>query len=714
MKFEDLDIKEFYDSRQSFVYGDFFNRILPHCNLYCRFGGVFSGNKFVQCAEGLQDFIKGNDGKMELILIPDFDDHDKEAFTEESKKKIITKKWKVELDKIEDIFKQNHVKALAWMIAHDKLEIKLILPQDENGKPLTKNELKGKSILNEVGIFFNQNDEEQITFNGKFDLETGEVISINTSRSWNDIEKLRIDRDYEKFNRLWSEKNIFKIDGIVCKIESLSDELLEYFHEVAPEKQEEIELKKLPKLHDYQEDAVEKWEENGGIGIFEMATGTGKTYTGIGCIKKLEEQHEKLVVVIAAPYVNLVDQWEKELADWYIPTIKLDKGWTKQIRNEISSINQTSEKRLLVFICSHAKFARDELLNEIKFCKVPTMLIVDEAHHAGSGYSIKDDDGIMAAEGSRKGLSNHYKYRLALTATLERHHDDDGTGFLLKYFKGTKEISKVFILDLEEAIRKGFLCEYDYHVYFVDLTADEYERYKELTHKAMINLNSKDPIKKRYGESVLIERAKGIRDAEQKIGKFVEIMKEVPEIKHLLVFCSEKQDPHLIEILDNSEEKLGMEHHDYYRISYNNPSDKRDRQKILRQFAEEDYKIILSNKVLDEGMDVPEAKRCIILASTGNPTQFIQRRGRVLRKFRDTYKDGTRKEYAEIYDILVRPNIQGMEKDSIKLERGIIRGQLDKITEMSKLARNQDKCLEKIKEFKNNLPDDFFESNYEK
>ena len=113
-------------------------------------------------------------------------------------------------------------------------------------------------------------------------------------------------------------------------------------------------------------------------------------------------------------------------------------------------------------------------------------------------------------------------------------------------------------------------------------------------------------------------------------------------------------------------------------------------------------------------MDVPESKRCIILASTGNPTQFIQRRGRVLRKFRDTYKDGTRKEYAEIYDILVRPNIQGMEKDSIKLERGIIRGQLDRITEMSKLARNKDKCLEKIKEFKNNLPDDFFENDYEK
>ena len=713
MKFEDLDIKEFYDARSSFVYGDFFNRILPHCNLYCRFGGVFSGNKFIQCAEGLQDFIKENDGKMELILIPDFDDDDKEAFTEESKRKIITKKWIVELDTIKDIFKQNHVKALAWMIVNHKLEIKLILPQDKDGKPLTKNELKGKSILNEVGIFFNQNNDEQITFNGEFNIETGEAISINTSRSWKDNEKLRIDRDYGKFNRLWSERNIFEIDGMICKIESLTDELLEYFRELAPKKQEEIEMKKLPELRPYQIDAVEKWEDNGGVGIFEMATATGKTYTSIGCIKKLEEQHEKLVVVIAAPYVNLVDQWEKELADWHISTIKLDKGWTKQIRNEISSINQTSEKRLLVFICSHDKFARDELLNEIKFCKVPSMLIVDEAHHVGSGNSIPDEDGIISTEGLRKGLISNYKYRLALSATVDRYYDDDGTEFLLDFFKGTKGISKVKTLDLEEAITEKILCEYDYHVHFVDLSAEEYEHYKELTHNLMKYIFSKNPKIKSIGDSILNERAKIIRDAEAKIEKFIEIMKKIPEINHLIVFCSENQYEPLTEILENSEEKLGIEHPNYYRISHDNPSDKRDRQKILRQFAEEDYKMILANRVLDEGMDVPEVKRCIILSSTGNPTQFIQRRGRVLRQFYGTYKDGTKKEYAEIYDVLVKPNIIGMEKDSIKLERGIIRGQLKKITEMSKLARNKDVCLEKIKEFKNNLPNEFFEQQHD-
>jgi len=715
MKFEDLDIKKEYDSRRSFVYGDFFNKILPCSNLYCRFGGVFSGQKFVQCAEGLQDFIKENGGTMELVLIPDFNEEDKEAFTEESKQKIITKKWKVELDQIEDSFKKDHIKALAWMIAHGKLVIKLILPQDENGKPLTKNELEGNDILNEVGIFFNKdNPEDFLSFTGFIDSEKGDVIRITTSRPWKKNETSQIEDDYQRFYSLWQENDTCKIGSITCKIESLNDELIEYFEQIAPKLKEEIpELKKLPKLRSYQEDAVTKWYDNGGIGIFEMATGTGKTYAAIGCIKKLQELHEKFVVVIAAPYTNLVDQWEKELTDWYIPSIKLEKGWTKQIRNAISSINETSENRLTVFICSHAKFARDELLDEIKFCKVPIMLIVDEAHHVGAGNSIPDDDGIEATEGSRKGLSKTlYKYRLGLSATIDRYYDDDGTDFLLDCFKGTKGISKVKTLDLEEAIREGFLCEYDYHIDFVELTADERDEYQRLTYQAMKYIHSKDPKMKTIGDSIIIKRSKIIRDAKQKMDKFIDIMKRISEVKHLLVFCSEKQYDGLDEILNNSLDKLGYENPSYRKITYDNPKDKRERIKILRDFADEDYKLILSNRVLDEGMDVPEARRCIVLASTGNPTQFIQRRGRVLRQFRDKYKDGTTKDFAEIYDILVKPNIEGMNPDAVKLEIGIIRQQLKKITEMSNLARNKTDCLEKIEEFKNNLPDSVFDSNF--
>ena len=124
--FGDLDIIHEYNSNRNFVYADFFNKILPHCNNYKRFGGIFSGQKFVQCAEGLQDFIKENKGSMQLAIIPVFDEKDKEAFSDSSREQIITEKWKIELDQIKDSLKQDHIKALAWMIATEKLVIKLI------------------------------------------------------------------------------------------------------------------------------------------------------------------------------------------------------------------------------------------------------------------------------------------------------------------------------------------------------------------------------------------------------------------------------------------------------------------------------------------------------------------------------------------------------------------------------------------------------------
>ena len=193
MKFEDLDIKQEYDSSRDFVYGEFFNKILPLSGTYCRFGGIFSGEKFVQCADGLQEFIKENGGTMELLLIPDFDENDRDAFTEETRKKMISEKWKLELNKIKDEFKKNHIKALSWMITEKLLTIKLILPQDEDGKPLTKKQLEGSDILTEVGIFFNKDDgNDYLSFHVNADLTDGNVMQIITSRPWMENEKRRI------------------------------------------------------------------------------------------------------------------------------------------------------------------------------------------------------------------------------------------------------------------------------------------------------------------------------------------------------------------------------------------------------------------------------------------------------------------------------------------------------------------------------------------
>ena len=156
MLFEELGIQYNYNSKRNDIYNDFFNRILPHSTLYKRFGGLFSGRKFVQCAEGIQDFIKENDGKMELAIIPIFDDEkDKEALQQKTRDEVIAENWMSDLSKIEDDLQRDHVKALAWMIAAGKLVIKLIIPEHEDGKLLTREELMDLDIFrNEVGIFY--------------------------------------------------------------------------------------------------------------------------------------------------------------------------------------------------------------------------------------------------------------------------------------------------------------------------------------------------------------------------------------------------------------------------------------------------------------------------------------------------------------------------------------------------------------------------------
>ena len=165
---------------------------------------------------------------------------------------------------------------------------------------------------------------------------------------------------------------------------------------------------------------------------------------------------------------------------------------------------------------------------------------------------------------------------------------------------------------------------------------------------------------------------------------------------------------------------------DHTKITYNDPPNKKDRPKRIEQFRNETWHVLLANKVLDEGMDVPEAKSCIIMASTTNPAQFIQRRGRVLRKFDGTYNDGTEKKYAYIFDLLVRPKIDEIDDISIdkdhtiedlqearKYEIRIIRNQLEKIETMSKLAKNKSDLKQKIDDFKYGLPKECFDFEYE-
>lgn len=703
MLFEELEIKSSYDSEKSDVFNEFFNIVLSNSKFYRRYGGIFSAKRFALIAEGIQDFIKENNGMMELAIIPGFSEDDKEALLKGiSIDDIITKNWINDLSKIKEKFLEDHTKAISWMIANEFLTIKLILPEHDDGTLFTESELKDQAIFRrEVGIFYNVDDNSPISFHGIIDRdnsEIGELYSLDISRPWVQSECEQIDLDHDDFTNFW-DGDSYQLGSIKCKIRPLSQKLSDYFKEIAPKSKSEIPtLRKLPILRKYQTQSVNAWLKNDGKGIFEMATGTGKTFTAIGAIMKTHEIEDKLLVIIAAPYRNLVDQWKGELSKWFIDSVILEQGvWRQIIRDEVSHLNKFSGKKMSVLITSHDLFSNEEFVNQIQRCQIPTMLVVDEAHHVGT-FS------------ARNGLSKNYRYRLALSATIDRYFDDDGTEFLRDYFKGSTEKSTVSTYSLEKAINDGKLCGYNYYPFFVELTEEELTEYKILTYRAVRLLNSKKLEDRKKGEIIIQNRAKIVRDAENKIDCFKEILKQISKIKHLLIFCSEKQFNYLDEILSNPSKYCGIEKSILFRkITYDNPPNKKDRIKILNDFANEDWDVLLSNRVLDEGMDIPQARNCIVLASTGNPTQFIQRRGRVLRVYTESYKDGSKKTHADIFDVLVKPQINNLDDpDSIKLEIGMIRSQLSKIRLMSELAINNDDCLKKIQEFTYGLPSEYY------
>ena len=680
MNFKNIELKSNYNSLLDNVYDDFFNKILKSSRMYYRMGGGFSSKNFAKCAEGLQDFIQ-HDGTMKLILMPEFNERDTNSINQGIKNTsdVISECWIKEFSEIKEKFVQDHVKALAWMLANGNLEIKIVVPITHKGSILSHTVLQASQIFKQAtGIFWDE-DNNAISFSGdaNFDDELlGEYYRFRVYRSEDASENRYLENDFEEFIRYWDGKESY--GKIAWKTISLPDAIRQNLIKIAPKSKSEIKLTNIPRLRPYQKEAVENWIENKNRGIFEMATGTGKTFTAIGCIDQIRKNNKKTLIVIACPFDNLERQWNKELKKWGFDSriTSGDVNWHQHMGDNISLLKSSETQDFFILITTYKTFSSDKFVKLIERSGITKLLIADEVHNAGSSGNIL-------------GLSNAYDYRLGLSATLERYFDPDGTQMLEKFFGNT-----VYALDLATAIQKEFLVNYYYYPIYVDLNEDEYERYGALTRVIARLWNSKSRKDREMLEMTLLKRARIIRDAESKIEKFSEwITEHNNDAKYSLIYCSEKQMTCVKNILN----KNGIINRE---ITAKNPTDPKQRVDIINQFSTGHYDAIVANRVLDEGADIPAAKNCIMLASTGNPKQFIQRRGRVLRKFTGTYDDKSKKENANIYDILVIPDTFEYEENIMKIERQIVASQIKRQEEMARIALNSDLCMVEIEKIK--------------
>jgi superfamily II DNA or RNA helicase len=711
MSLKDIEIKSEYRSLLDNVVRDFYIPLLQQAVIYKRAVGFFSSTALVEISKGISGLVR-NSGKISLVASPYLSVEDIEAIRKgyELRDSIIKKALVRELKEAKNIFEQARLNLLANLISDGILDIKVAFIEDEN---------KMGMYHEKMGII-GDNSGNKVAFAGSMNESATAMIlnyeTVDVFCTWKG-EKDRVDAKENAFASIWNDRepNIHIID-----FPDLKQEIIDRYKRNAPnyniDKQEfegTILLEELAayrlgptipnnvKLYDYQINAINEWEKRGYRGIFDMATGTGKTFTGLAAIARLSEGlSDKLAVIIVCPYQHLVEQWVEDIIKFNMKPIigysaSSQKNWKSRLESAIRDQNLKVKNRdFFCFICTNATFSSDFVQTQIKKIQGSALLVVDEAHNFGAEYLSKL-------------LSEKFTNKLALSATIDRHNDEEGTKKLFSYF-GEKCIEYT----LERAIEEKKLTRYEYHPIVVTLNNRELQRYSELTNeirKCLIKGKHSKVKLSEKGKILLLERARLIAGAEDKITKLEEYIKPYISGNHILVYCGATK------LLPENQDFISVDDEDLRQIDavtylignklkmkvsqFTSKEDIEERKTLKNEFSEgNNLQALIAIKCLDEGVNIPEIKIAFILASTTNPKEYIQRRGRVLRL-------ANGKKYAIIYDFITLPHsldkVPSLTKIQMKKYLSLVNNELCRAEEFSRIATNMSEAeaiLDGIKE----------------
>ncbi|MGB3511829.1 MAG: DNA phosphorothioation system restriction enzyme [Microcoleaceae cyanobacterium] len=433
------------------------------------------------------------------------------------------------------------------------------------------------------------------------------------------------------------------------------------------------------KLRPYQEQAINNWFTNKGRGILKMATGSGKTITALAIATQLYQKIGLQALIVVCPYRHLVTQWGRECEKFTLQPILAFENvhtWHNQLSTALYNIHSANQKFVTV-ITTNSTFISDSLQSQIKYFPEKTLIIGDEAHHLGSPKL-------------EESLPRNIGLRLALSATPERYFDDQGTTAILDYFGQVLQPE----LTLADAIIQGALARYLYYPVLVELTEAESRAYAKLTSKIgwALLLSEKDnvEIEKEDLTVLLMQRSRLIGGAANKLKALRTLMADRLQTTHTLFYCGdgsvETEDISYLPQMEAVVKMLGSELG--YRVNtYTAKTSIKKREKLKQQFESGELQGLVAIRCLDEGVDIPAIKNAVILASSQNPRQFIQRRGRILRPHPS-------KERATLFDMVVLPPDLG--RNTLEVERNLLRKELKRFLEFADLADNSGEARIKL------------------
>lgn len=608
----------------------------------------------------------------------------------ELREKIIERALLASLDMPDSIYAQERLNLLAAYIAEEKLDIKIAILENDSDLGIYHEKLGLLYDLHgDVVAFSGSSNETYAAMNLNYE-------AIDVFCSWKDTEG-RVKNKIRAFNNIWNDNE----SGVtVLEFPKVKEEIIEKYRQreinFNPDEAEfkEVSVNKLRtktafagavipkhiKLYDYQSEAIDKWQAAGYRGIFDMATGTGKTFTALGALARLcEAEKGHVAAIIVCPYQHLVEQWVEELDAFGVkPIVGYSspeyKDYKKKLKDAVFDYN-LGIKRFFCFICTNEAFKGKEVQAQLRRVKTNSLIIADEAHNFGAAGMI----GCMDFD---------YTYRLALSATIDRYGDKDGTELIYSFF-GEKCIE----YSLDKAIEDGKLTPYYYYPVTVCLNDEELKSYMRISRELLqyIKIDSEGRAHmSEQGRLLALKRARIVAGARNKISALKEEIVKYKHDNHMLVYCgtasySDDGDNQAVRQIDEISGVLGNELN-MKVAQFTSREDITQRRLIKEAFTDgSDIQALVAIKCLDEGVNIPAIKTAFILASTTNPKEYIQRRGRVLRCARE-------KDYAEIYDFVTLPRrldtVSSYTQEEIKYDMSLIRNELKRICEFKRLSLN--------------------------
>lgn len=665
--------------------------------LYRRAAGYFSSAGLALAARGVAS-LASRRGKMQLVVSPHLQPSDVEALQaaatnpEDALRSIAARS----LADIEDALIKDRLNALAWLAAAGLLEIKIALRLDGKGG-------FARGIFHEKVGVFTDSDGNHVAFSGSSNETAGGLIenfeSIKVFTSWKDLEG-RVQEEIDNFEALWNNST----PGLrIIKFSEAGKELLERYRDrdnppvglsidrvSVPGQSVEFQPPEGFELRPYQADAIRAWSKAGGKGIFAMATGAGKTLTALALAAKVAEKNKPLVLIVICPFVNLCRQWIREMATFNLYPVACFEG-RERWQDELDEGYQRIAVRLSkvhALVVTNATFQsesfQDRIRPRVSSGAAHHLLIADEVHNLG-------------AEQSKQALPAGITMRLGLSATPERHFDPVGTKAISDYFGGT-----IFEYSLAQAIADGRLCRYRYYPVVVELTEEETDVYEEITLKLarFFPGGDKDDDIEKAAMRLLIKRARLLASATNKLDALDRVIAAMPEPPNKAIFyCGDGRTTDSISDEEvrqiQAVARLLGEKHGLRVRNFTYRETTQEREEILRDLSSGFLDGVVAIRCLDEGIDLPDLRMGFLMASSTNPRQFVQRRGRLLR-------NSSGKKRAIIYDFIIQPpDLGGRLNDSgFNMERSFFQRELSRIVEFCRMAENGPEALHSLHELR--------------